>query len=273
MEFIPGFKPSEEVSEECFLVFSEKEQYLACSSAGSPFLFVKPDGEPGETLFLGVLEGRNCLCLSFAGQVSLPAGFEWISFRDAFRTFSPDVQHPVSRGKMLQEWARSHRYCGSCGTPTDVSDREYVRSCPSCGDMWYPRMAPAVIVRITKGDSILLARNSRFPGGFYSHIAGFVDPGESLDQTVQREVSEEVGLRVKNIKFFDSQFWPMPHSLMLAFTAEADGDEDPVPDGVEITDARWFTRDAMPEIPGPGSIAGRMLLDWLSEADTRPDKG
>jgi len=273
MEFIPRFKPTDQNLEQCWLLFSEKEQFIACDSSGSPFLFSSPQEEGGISVYLGLLEGRNCFCLAFEEQVKLPVGGLWLRFMDAFRSFSPELQYPVSRGKVLQEWTRTNRFCGSCGTPTEQSDTEHVKKCPQCGDLWYPRMAPAVIVRITRGDKILLAHNARFPDGLYSHIAGFVDPGETLEQTIHREVSEEVGLKVKNIRYFSSQFWPMPHSLMLAFTAEAEGEDDPVPDGEEIMDALWFSRDSLPEIPGPGSIAGRMLLDYLSETDSSPDHG
>jgi len=273
MEFIPRFKSSDKNRELWWLLFSGKEEFIACDSSGLPFLTIDPETAERDSLYLGVLEGRDCYSVSFKEQADLPSGAQWVRFGDAFRTFSPEIQYPVSRGKMLQEWKRTTRYCGSCGAPTESSDVEHVKKCPGCGDLWYPRMAPAVIVRITKGDEILLAHNVRFPEGLYSHIAGFVDPGETLEQTIRREVAEEVGLKVKNIRYFSSQCWPMPHSLMLGFTAEAEGDEDPVPDGEEIVDARWFTRDTVPGFPGPGSIAGRMLLDYLSETDSRPEEG
>ena len=139
--------------------------------------------------------------------------------------------YPVSRGKLLLEWRRTHRFCGSCGSETVLSGVEHVQKCPDCGESWYPRTAPAVIVRITRDNRILLAHNAHFPEGLFSHVAGFVDPGETLEQAIHREVLEEVGLRVQNIKFFGSQSWPMPHSLMLGFTAEAIDDSEPIPDG------------------------------------------
>jgi NAD+ diphosphatase len=271
MEFIPSFKPLEEKDHKIWLLFSEKEQYIALDSNGSPFLSFQPSQEEAEVLFLGFMDGRNCYCLSYSDQTVLPEGMKWERFMDGFRELSPVEQYPVSRGKMLQEWRRSHRFCGSCGSPTEFSETEHARICTSCGQLFYPKMAPAVIVRITRRDQILLARNSRFPEGLYSNIAGFVDPGETLEQTIHREVYEEVGMKVQNIKFFSSQTWPMPHSLMLAFTAEAVGTADPVPDGVEIMDARWFSRDSLPDIPGPGSISGQLLLDYLSKTDSPSD--
>ncbi|MDA3955721.1 NAD(+) diphosphatase [Oceanispirochaeta sp.] len=273
MEFIPRFIPENNESEKIWLLFSEKERYMAVDTEGSPFLKEIPGIKADFSLYLGLLAGQDCTCLSFEEQVPLPAGMEWVSFRDGYRALYPLDQYPVSRGKQLQEWRRTHRFCGSCGTATELSETEHVQKCPSCGDHWYPRMAPAVIIRITKGEKILLAHNANFPEGLYSHIAGFVDPGETLEQAIHREVFEEVGLRVQNISYFASQSWPMPHSLMLAFTAEALDESEPVPDGQEILDARWFSPDALPEIPGPGSIAGRMLVDFLSEAESRPDHG
>ncbi len=266
MEFIPSFKPEEKAGQR-FLVLAEKEKHILLNEVGSPVLDTAPEGSPSEEIFLGVLEGINLYALSYGGQISPADGQVWTEFYTAFREMDHGIQGPVSRGKQLAEWRRNHRYCGSCGSRTEVSEKENVLVCPSCGNLNYPVISPAVITRITRGDEILLAHNANFPEGRYSHIAGFIEPGESAEDAIRREVLEEVGLHVENIKFFSSQPWPMPHSLMLAFTAECSDPGEPVPDGVEIVDARWFTRDNMPDLPGAGSIAGRMLQDYLGSGD------
>jgi NAD+ diphosphatase len=264
MEFIPSFTP-EENAEKRYLVLAEKEKYIVLDADGNPFLETPPGNGEALEIYLGLLEGRNLFLLSFGERDPLTEGLAWTEFYTAFRDMDHGIQGPVSRGKQLAEWRRSHRFCGSCGSPTEVSRKENVLTCPACGNLNYPVISPAVITRITRGDEILLAHNVNFPEGRYSHIAGFIEPGESVEDAIRREVAEEVGLHVDNIRFFSSQPWPMPHSLMLAFTAECVDPGDPVPDGVEIDDARWFTRETMPDLPGSGSIAGRMLQDYLQK--------
>jgi NAD+ diphosphatase len=155
--------------------------------------------------------------------------------------------------------ARTHRYCGVCATPTERVADEFCLKCPKCGHSNYPRISPAMMVLIKKGDSILLARNANFAAARYSALAGFVEAGESLEETVHREVQEEVGLRVHQLRYFQSQSWPFPHSLMLAFTAEyLDGDIQV--DGTEIVDAQWYgPNDTLPNIPPTDSVAGLLI--------------
>jgi NAD+ diphosphatase len=135
--------------------------------------------------------------------------------------------------------------------------------CPKCGLLSFPRLSPAIIVAVVHGSKILLARANHFADGFYSVLAGFVEPGETLEECVRREVQEEVGLQVKNIRYFGSQPWPFPHSLMIGFTAEFAGGHITI-DGAEIADAAWFSPADLPRIPGEISIA-RRLIDWFLE--------
>lgn len=263
MKFIPGFVLDPSFSK-TYIIYSEKERSIVVNTEGSPFLssFNRTD-DAADHIFIGTMDHSNFMALSFRERIELPGDLEWLDFIKVYRAEEGDRQFPLSRGKQLLEWSRTHRFCGACGAQTIRSETEYAAHCPQCGEAGYPVIAPAVITRITRGDEILLAHNANFPEGLYSHVAGFVDPGETLEQTIRREVREEVGLEVENIRFFDSQSWPMPHSLMLAFTAECnDPKAQPRPDGIEILDARWFTRETMPEIPSTGSIAGRMLLDF-----------
>jgi NAD+ diphosphatase len=168
-------------------------------------------------------------------------------------------------GSQLLTWDRTHKFCGACGALNTESTVERAKVCPSCGLVQYPRISPAVIVAIVKGDRILLARGARFRNTeMFSVLAGYVESGETLEECVQREVREEVGIEVGNIAYFSSQQWPFPHSLMVGFTAEhrAGGIRE---DGVEILEAGWFTADNLPRIPEKPSIA-RRLIDWFVDS-------
>jgi NAD+ diphosphatase len=167
----------------------------------------------------------------------------------------------AGRAFQIMNWDRTHQFCSRCGHATRDKEDEAAKRCPECGFETFPTMAPAMIVAVTRGDKILLARAGRFPKEMYSVLAGFVEPGESLEECVRREIGEEVGVEVKNIRYFGSQAWPFPNSLMIAFTAEYGGGEIRI-DEKEIVDAAWFRADNLPKIPDKISIA-RRLIDWF----------
>jgi NAD+ diphosphatase len=176
----------------------------------------------------------------------------------------------AGRAVQLIDWARTHRYCGRCGEVTQAQPHERAMKCPACGLLAFPRLAPAMITLVTKGvpgpdQQALLARGVQFRGPMYSCLAGFVEPGESLEGAVAREVQEEVGLEVGNIRYQGSQPWPFPHSLMVGFRADWTGGEISI-DPDEIVDAQWFTRDALPAIPPHISIARKLIDAWVAEA-------
>jgi NAD+ diphosphatase len=178
---------------------------------------------------------------------------------------STDVEWAIAgRAVQIAEWARTHRFCGRCATATERSEADRSMRCPSCGLVAYPRLAPAMITLVTRGDEALLARGVQFRAPMYSCLAGFVEPGESLEQAVVREVREEVGVEVGNVSYQASQPWPFPHSLMIGFRAEwVSGDI--VIDPTEIVDAQWFRRDELPSIPPRISIARRLIDDWIAQ--------
>jgi NAD+ diphosphatase len=164
----------------------------------------------------------------------------------------------------IAQWRRESRFCGSCGSPNgDADSGELARQCPACGRLEFPRISPAVITIIINDEGkALLAHNKKFAPGVYSLIAGFNEAGESLEHTVAREIREEVNIEVRDIRYIASQPWPFPNSLMLGFAARyASGDIKP--DGVEIEDARWFGRDALPGLPGLGSVSRYLIGRWL----------
>jgi NAD+ diphosphatase len=164
----------------------------------------------------------------------------------------------------LTRWDRIHRFCGQCGKPAEDQTDERAKTCPRCNLTFYPRLSPAVIVAVVREDRLLLARSTRFPYNFYSVLAGFVEPGETLEECVVREVREEAGILVKNVRYFGSQPWPFPDSLMLGFIAEYAEGEIKINES-EIADADWFTADALPNIPPKVSIA-RSLIDWYVDS-------
>ena len=166
-------------------------------------------------------------------------------------------------------WRRTSRFCGICGTATVQSRRHRAMACPSCGHLTFPKVSPAVIVQVTRGSQILLGRSRRHPRGSYSVLAGFVDPGESLEDTVHREIKEESGILVKDIRYFGSQPWPFPDSLMVGFTAVFDGGTLQNLDD-ELEDVGWFGVDALPPVPPAHSIARAMIDDFVRRNGVDP---
>jgi NAD+ diphosphatase len=219
--------------------------------------------------YFGAWDGLPCLAVCLDEKVSHPdpAGFEWKGLRELFGVMEEELVWAAGRAFQLVHWHRNHRFCGQCGTPAADHPQERAKKCPACGLINHPRVSPAIIVAVVNDRRILLAHAVRFPAKFYSVLAGFVEPGESLEDCVRREVLEEVGIQVCNIRYFGSQAWPFPDSLMVGFTAEyAGGELRPNPQ--EIADAGWFAADALPQIPPRISIA-RRLIDWFKEEADR----
>src|SRR5713101_1925787 len=210
------------------------------------------------TQYLGVLGGQHCFSAELAVDAVAPQGWVWQGLRALFGALD-DAQFALA-GRALQivDWDRTHQYCGACGAATVARMSERSRECPGCGLVAYPRLAPAVMGLVRREREMLLARSPRFPEGMYSALAGFVEPGETLEQCLEREVYEEVGIKVRNVRYFASQPWPFPHSLMLAFFADYDSGDIRI-DGAEIEDARWFDIEDLPRLPARISIARRLI--------------
>jgi len=211
---------------------------------------------------LGSLDETDALALPATGDV--PAPFETHGLRSLAGLLAPDLFGVVGRAMHTCDWLSTNRFCGRCGTPTQRSASERCVECPACKLRVFPRISPAIITLVRKGDLALLASNAAFPGAFYSTLAGFADIGESLEETLVREVHEEVGVNVKNVRYFGSQPWPFPNSLMVGFTAEWESGEIVI-DPKEIADAKWFAADALPTIPPRLSIARRLIDAWVRE--------
>ncbi len=217
---------------------------------------------PVRCLYLGMLGDWPCFAAE-AADVSPPPGMRFESLRGLWTRLDERLLGVAGHASQLIEWDRTHQFCGRCGTPTERLGDQRVRHCPACGLEAYPRLSPVVMVRINRGRELLLARAPRFAPGVYSVLAGFVEAGETLEQALHREVAEEVGIRVRNLRYFASQSWPFPHSLMIAFTAEYAEGEVRV-DGQELLDARWFAPETLPGLPSPMSMAWRLIQDFVA---------
>ncbi len=200
------------------------------------------------------------------GSTAWP-GHSFRKLRSLFGAIEDPLLAIAGRAFQIVEWARTHRFCGACGGPTHLVAGERCMRCAACGHMAYPRISPAMMVLIQNGDAILLARHLNSPSGFFTALAGFLEAGESIEDAIHREVLEEVGLRVRDLRYFGSQPWPFPHSLMVAFTAQYVSGEIRL-DTTEIAEARWFgSGDPMPPVPPLGlSIAGHLIHAHLPRA-------
>jgi NAD+ diphosphatase len=215
--------------------------------------------EPARTLYLGVLAGQACWAVEApADAPAPPAGQAWEGLRTLFSVLEDAHFALAGRAVQLLDWDRHHRYCGRCGTPTEAKTEERARICPACKLTAYPRLAPAVMALVRREGEILLGRSHHFPPGMYSALAGFVEPGETLEQCLAREVEEEVGVRVSRARYFASQPWPFPNSLMIAFICDWQSGEIR-PQAGEIEDARWFDVLQLPKLPSRISIARRLI--------------
>lgn len=223
------------------------------------------------------VEGARCIgllgevpCWAARARVeATPPGFALEPLRRLFDSLPEELVAVAGRAAQALEFERTHRHCGACATPTEESDGGRARRCPACGEVYYPRIAPAMMVLVTRqgpgGTELLLATGARSRAPIYSALAGFVEPSESLEECVRREVAEEVGLQIRGLRYFGSECWPFPHSLMVAFLAEYAIGEIRPQEG-EIVDAQWFPVDRLPTLPHRLSVARRLIDHAVAEA-------
>ena len=252
--FLPLVDPPGEPSETALLVrVRNRDVHIAEGEA------------PDEAIFLGTLDGRHCWAVVVeSGDDDQDDSF--VDLRRLWGTVGEEVWTLAGRAVQLVDWAATHRFCGRCGTPTELSPGERAMKCPNCGLLAFPRLAPAIIVLVEREDGrALLARNVRFPPQMFSCLAGFVEPGETLEEAVRREVREEVGIELDEVRYWGSQPWPFPHSLMLGFIATyASGKIVCAPD--ESAEAKWFSPRRLPVVPPGISIARRLIDDWTGRS-------
>ena len=210
------------------------------------------------TLYLGHLAGQHCFTAEAAPDSPPPQGMAWQGLRSLFSVLEDPHFALAGRALQLVDWDRNHQFCGRCGAPTESKAEERARICRACRLTCYPKIAPAMMALVRRGREILLGRSAHFPPGMYSALAGFVEAGETLEQCLAREVLEEVGVSVSNIRYFASQPWPFPNSLMIAFICDYAGGEI-CPQETEIEAAAWFDIFQLPQLPSKISIARRLI--------------
>ena len=271
-EFVPFNLPPRESGEFSWWFIFRDNRLLVEENNGSITIprFKSPEQKNIQLVrhhYLGQLGKINCYSGELDPKTSIPTGYTSLGLRQLFGLIGDDLMGVAGRAVHILYWDSTTQYCGRCGQKIFPKTEEKAKECPGCGLIIYPQLAPAVIILIERGNELLLARSPHFQKGLYSVIAGFVEPGETLEQTVTREIREEVGIEVQNIRYFGSQHWPFPHSLMIAFTAEYLKGQIIV-DQREIEDACWFTIDHLPLIPSKMSIS-RQLIDWFIEKQSR----
>lgn len=214
---------------------------------------------------IGKFNDVICYCAEISRELQLPPTIESIPLRKAFEVLGMDWYVAAAKAYSIIHWDKNHLFCGACGNPTIHRVGSFERVCSACNLTLYPRISPSMIVLIEKGNEILMARSPHFPPGVYGLVAGFVEMGESIEDAVHREVKEEVGIKVKNLRYFGSQSWPFPDSLMIGFFADYASGEIEI-DGDEIEAAGWYAYDSLPGRPSSKlSIAGRMLDAFIKE--------
>jgi NAD+ diphosphatase len=218
-----------------------------------------------QRLFLGFWHDQACFAVEIEPTDELdPMQYQRGSLYQILGRVEEQLFALAGRASQLLAWERDHKHCGRCGEPMQMDVEERAMRCAPCATINYPRIAPCIIVLITRGEELLLARNANFPRPMYSTLAGFIEAGESAEETLVREVQEEVSVQVKNIRYFQSQSWPFPSQLMLGYFAEYAGG-DIVCDQREIADAQWFHYRDLPMIPPVSSISGQLIAHYINK--------
>jgi len=269
MKFIPGLvPPPERIGLAWWFIFQENKLLVSQKPESLTLPFLTDLNELGLIVirqhYLGQFGNHQCYTGEVAEGTTPPTGMPFEGLRQVYGRLDETLFWIAARAVQIIDWDRTHRFCGRCGIELKMKTTERAKECPQCGLLHFPRLAPAIIVLVERGNELLLARSRHFLPGMYSVLAGFVEPGESLEEAVVREVKEEVGVDVKDIKYFGSQPWPFPHSLMIGFTATYAGGQISLDDS-EIEEAGWFTADNLPRIPGKISIARKLIDGFLAK--------
>lgn len=238
-----------------FIFNNERKLYLTEDNALPSEII---NGNVDIKLYIGRFKGKD----TFIANIDEDDSF--FDLREVY-DIDKDIYLMATRAVLVRDWYISHQFCGRCGTGTVLDEKDMMLKCPSCDQMHYPRIAPAIIVAVRKGDELLMAKHSYHKTHRYALVAGFVEPGEAIEEAVHREVAEEIGIKIKNLKYQKSQSWPFPNSLMLAFTAEYDSGEIKV-DGDEIVKAKWFKKDEITRYDSDISISDWLIQQFIDNA-------
>lgn len=259
-KFISKVIPPKSINSGLAFIFRNNEILINKISKESPLPYFSKGLQASvmRQHYLGIFNDIHCMCFE-VDTIELSENWQFQPLKNAFEHLGETFFAIAGRALHILQWDKDHQFCSRCGIPLIVKADERAKVCPQCQLHFYPKLSPSIIVAIMRGREILLARSPRFPPGNYSVLAGFIEPGETAEEAVEREVYEEVGLTVKNIQYFGTQHWPFPDSFMLGYTADYDSGEIAI-DKQEIEDARWFDIDHMPPLPSKISIA-RHLID------------
>lgn len=260
-QFKNEYKANQLVADTDWLFYFENNQLLLKTVDGQFFIPRKKDFPAlscQTATFLFTLNETSCFFISEKPE-GTPAEFDYKDMNFMRALDQPEVAWTALAAFQLMNWYKQNKFCGKCGSPLQHKTDERALVCPSCKNMVFPKISPAVITAIICGDKILLARNASFTNNRFALIAGYVDVGETLEQTVRREIKEEVGLEITKLHYYASQPWPLSGSLMVGFVAEADDQQPITIDNKEIVEAGWFARGQLPNVPNNASIAGEMI--------------
>lgn len=262
--FTPGMRSDKSKSSTAFWFIFQNEKLLVniTENATDSICTSSPEQlglAPTFSQFLGQYGAINCFVAEVRDTTLPPSSTKFKGLRSLFGRVDDDLFVLAGRAVQILHWHKEHQFCGKCGTAMENRETELAKICPACNFVSFPRLSPAVIMSVTQENHILLARSPRFPPGVYSTLAGFVEPGETLEEAVRREVREEVNVRIGNISYVASQPWPFPHSIMIGFSASYVDGEIEIDDH-EIEDAQWFSVHDLPTLPSKITIA-RLLID------------
>jgi NAD+ diphosphatase len=266
--FQPANRPPERFDGGLCIVFQRGELVSDMRAADPSMMDLRQFELTGwrelQRLFLGFWHEQACFAVEIEPTDELdPMQFQRGNLYQVLGRIDEQLFALAGRASQLLAWERDHRFCGRCGESMHMDIDERAMRCDPCNTINYPRISPCIIVLITRGEELLLARNANFPGPMYSTLAGFIEAGESAEETLVREVGEEVGVDVANIRYFQSQSWPFPSQLMLGFFADYTGG-DIVCDEQEIADAQWFHCQDLPMIPPESSISGQLIAHYIN---------
>ena len=271
-DFFPEIQPPDTLDELAVWYFifldgkivSVSDQGMPRPVTGDEFRWLDLDVQ--QKIYLGRYRERACFALSAQGDPG--AGYPLLDLRGWLGRVDQALFYLAGRAQQILDWDRDHRFCGRCGSPMQPHRKDRARECGNCGLISYPRISPSIIVLVTRGEDLLLARNANWPEGMYSTLAGFVEPGESVEQTVHREVMEEVALEIRNLRYLGSQSWPFPNSLMLGYHADYHAGEIRCQVD-EIADAQWFHYTELPHTPPRTAISGWLIEDYVKQLQER----
>ena len=256
-DYVIEFSDSYQSDDAYYFIFNNERELLLNDNNTLPTSFENIDID--FKLYIGKYRNKDTFVINTESDGT------FYSLKDVYDT-DKDIYLMSTKAVLVRDWYISHQFCGRCGTKTLLDEKDMMLKCPSCNQVHYPRIAPAIIVAIRKGDELLMAKHSYHDNIRYALIAGFVEPGESIEEAVHREVREEVGIKIKNLKYKRSQSWPFPNSLMLAFEAEYDSGEIKV-DGDEILRAEWFKKDEIIRYDSDISISDWLIQKFIDSQD------